>query len=87
MKYDLPSVRENINDISEAIFAILHKYAAAGLSKGENFDLVVSAFKASIASISNRVIAHIRKYTLFLTSCGSVSQKAFSLLIFNVQVY
>lgn len=45
MKYDLPSMKENVKDIAEAVFAILHKYAAAGLSKGENFDLVVAAFK------------------------------------------
>lgn len=32
----------------ESIFAILHKYAASGLSKGDNFDLVVAAFKVSI---------------------------------------
>lgn len=45
MKYNLPSVKENVEEISEAIFDILHKYAAATLSKGENYDLVVAAFK------------------------------------------
>lgn len=47
MKYDLPSMKENIKDIADAIFAILHKYGSAGLSKGDNFDLVVAAFKVS----------------------------------------
>lgn len=70
MKYDLPSVRENIDNISEAIFSILHKYAAAGLSKGENFDLVVSAFKASTA------IGAYQKYSLRL-----VPQKSLLLCI------
>lgn len=46
LKYNLPSLKENISEISAAIFEILHKYAAANLSKGENFDLVLAAFKA-----------------------------------------
>lgn len=45
MKYELPAVKQNVKEISEAIFDILHKYAAATLSKGENFDLVMAAFK------------------------------------------
>ncbi|KAI4482212.1 hypothetical protein M0804_008763 [Polistes exclamans] len=45
LKMDLVSVRESINDICSTIFDILHKYAAAGLSKGDNFDLVMAAFK------------------------------------------
>lgn len=47
MKYDLPSMKEEIKEITESIFKILHKYASAGLSKGDNFDLVVAAFKVS----------------------------------------
>ncbi|KAJ8935872.1 hypothetical protein NQ318_019456 [Aromia moschata] len=46
MKYDLPSMRESIKSITKDIFGILHKYASAGLSKGDNFDLVMAAFKA-----------------------------------------
>ncbi|XP_072378550.1 small subunit processome component 20 homolog [Diabrotica undecimpunctata] len=46
MKYDLPSLKLHIKSIVKEIFAILHKYASAGLSKGDNFDLVVAAFKA-----------------------------------------
>lgn len=45
MKYDLPSMKENVAEIAEIMFAILHKYGAAGLSKGDNFELVVAAFK------------------------------------------
>ncbi|EFA12725.1 small subunit processome component 20 homolog [Tribolium castaneum] len=45
MKYDLPSLKDKIATISSSIFEILHKYASAGLSKGDNFDLVVAAFK------------------------------------------
>ncbi|KAL3285278.1 hypothetical protein HHI36_019388 [Cryptolaemus montrouzieri] len=45
-KYELPSMKEHIKDIAADMFLILHKYAASGLSKGDNFDLVVAAFKA-----------------------------------------
>jgi U3 small nucleolar RNA-associated protein 20 len=45
MKYELPSMEENVKGIAESMFAILHKYASAGLSKGDNFDLVMAAFK------------------------------------------
>nr|CAI5867716.1 unnamed protein product [Callosobruchus analis] len=45
-KYDLPSLKNSIKSITKDIMAILHKYASAGLSKGDNFDLVISAFKA-----------------------------------------
>lgn len=48
LKYDLPSLKNNVKHITEAIFAILHKYAAAGLSKGDNFDLVLAAFKVVV---------------------------------------
>lgn len=46
LRIDLPSLRDNIADITSSIFGLLHKFAAAGLSKGDNFDLVVAAFKA-----------------------------------------
>ncbi|XP_050316163.1 small subunit processome component 20 homolog [Anthonomus grandis grandis] len=46
LKYDLPSLKASIKSIVKDMFGILHKYAAAGLSKGDNFDLVVAAFKA-----------------------------------------
>lgn len=48
MRYDLPAMQENIEDIAGCMFELLHKYAAAGLSKGDNFDLVVAAFKVSL---------------------------------------
>ncbi|KAF3425764.1 hypothetical protein E2986_10060 [Frieseomelitta varia] len=45
LKMDLTSIQETISDICSSIFNILHKYAAAGLSKGDNFDLVMAGFK------------------------------------------
>ncbi|CAG9761397.1 unnamed protein product [Ceutorhynchus assimilis] len=46
MKYELPSMKQSIKPITKEMFSILHKFAASGLSKGDNFDLVVAAFKA-----------------------------------------
>ncbi|XP_063244418.1 small subunit processome component 20 homolog [Bacillus rossius redtenbacheri] len=46
LKMDLPSMKANVGKVADGLFGILHKYAVAGLSKGDNFTLVVSAFKA-----------------------------------------
>ncbi|XP_003702176.2 small subunit processome component 20 homolog [Megachile rotundata] len=45
LKKDLSSIKDTISDICTSIFDILHKYAAEGLSKGDNFDLVMAGFK------------------------------------------
>ncbi|KMR04659.1 small subunit processome component 20-like protein [Lasius niger] len=45
LKMDLTSISASISGICTAMFGILHKYAAAGLSKGDNFDLVMATFK------------------------------------------
>jgi U3 small nucleolar RNA-associated protein 20 len=49
---DLPALRENIKNITASVFKLLHKYGAAGLSKGDNFDIVVAAFKVSFTWVS-----------------------------------
>ncbi|XP_015598459.1 small subunit processome component 20 homolog [Cephus cinctus] len=45
LKMELPSMKSSVSDICTSMFGILHKYAAAGLSKGDNFDLVMASFK------------------------------------------
>ncbi|XP_072743036.1 small subunit processome component 20 homolog [Anoplolepis gracilipes] len=45
LKMDLTSTCTSISGICTTMFEILHKYAAAGLSKGDNFDLVMATFK------------------------------------------
>lgn len=47
LKFELPTLKEKVKEITEEMFAILHKYASAGLGKGDNFDLVVATFKVS----------------------------------------
>ncbi|KAK5640555.1 hypothetical protein RI129_011366, partial [Pyrocoelia pectoralis] len=67
--YDLPSLRENITEIAEIIFEILHKYASAGLGKGDNFDLVLAAFKAMaviVRDVKYHTIANSQLKTLLL---------------------
>lgn len=56
LKMDLPALRQNIQNISASIFKLLHKYAAAGLSKGDNFDLVVAAFKVSLLEFLGKTL-------------------------------
>ena len=53
---DLPSVYELMSEICSSIFSILHRYAVAGLSKGDNYDLVVAAFKCT--SVILRSVKH-----------------------------
>ncbi|XP_051172265.1 small subunit processome component 20 homolog [Leptopilina boulardi] len=56
LKMDLPAVHELISEICSSIFSILHKFAVADLSKGDNYDLVMSAFKC--ASVIVRDVKH-----------------------------
>ncbi|KAF5307846.1 hypothetical protein FQR65_LT18318 [Abscondita terminalis] len=72
LSYDLPSLREEIGAISECLFEILHKYAAAGLGKGENFDLVLAAFKTMA------VIVRVVKY-------HAIAQKDLKILLLYVE--
>ncbi|XP_060519305.1 small subunit processome component 20 homolog [Cylas formicarius] len=62
LKYDIPSLKTHIKAITKNIFGILHKYASAGLSKGDNFDLVAAAFKAMAV-----IVRDIQYYTVDLT--------------------
>ncbi|XP_076242844.1 small subunit processome component 20 homolog [Calliopsis andreniformis] len=59
LKMDLSSVQETISDICSSIFSILHKYAAAGLSKGDNFDLVMASFKCMSV-----IVRDVKHYTI-----------------------
>lgn len=58
LKFELPSLKNSIKEITKNVFAILHKYAAAGLCKGDNFDLVMAAFKV-VAVIVRDVKYHV----------------------------
>ncbi|XP_050524775.1 small subunit processome component 20 homolog [Daktulosphaira vitifoliae] len=45
LKQDLPSMKENIEVISDRLFEVLHKYATGKNCNGDNAELVMSAFK------------------------------------------
>ncbi|XP_033340653.2 small subunit processome component 20 homolog [Megalopta genalis] len=59
LKMDLVSIQESISEICTSIFSILHKYAAAGLSKGDNFDLVMAGFKCMSV-----IVRDVKHYTI-----------------------
>ncbi|KZC04815.1 Small subunit processome component 20 like protein, partial [Dufourea novaeangliae] len=59
LKLDLSSIQESISDICTSIFNVLHKYAAAGLGKGDNFDLVMAAFKCMSV-----IVRDVKHYTI-----------------------
>ncbi|XP_078042078.1 small subunit processome component 20 homolog [Augochlora pura] len=59
LKMDLSSVKESISEICTSIFNILHKYAAPGLSKGDNFDLVMAGFKCMSV-----IVRDVKHYTI-----------------------
>ncbi|XP_076286265.1 small subunit processome component 20 homolog [Lasioglossum baleicum] len=59
LKMNLSSIQESISEICTSIFNILHKYAAAGLSKGDNFDLVMAGFKCMSV-----IVRDVKHYTI-----------------------
>uniref|UniRef100_A0A146LBX0 Small subunit processome component 20 n=2 Tax=Lygus hesperus TaxID=30085 RepID=A0A146LBX0_LYGHE len=57
VKIELPSMKKEIKEICDVLFSILHKFACAGLSKGDNFDLVLVTFN-TVACIARDVKYH-----------------------------
>ncbi|XP_014242650.1 small subunit processome component 20 homolog [Cimex lectularius] len=60
LKMELPSLEKNISTVTENLFEILHKYASAGLSKGDNFDLVMATFKAVAVIVRDVKYHHLQ---------------------------
>lgn len=50
---DIPTLNSTLPEIVDAIFEILHKYAVANLSKGDNAILVSSCFKTISVIMTN----------------------------------
>ncbi|XP_078582715.1 small subunit processome component 20 homolog isoform X3 [Branchiostoma floridae x Branchiostoma japonicum] len=46
LRFPLPSLKQKVSKVAAEMFVILKKYGGAGGAKGENFDLVVTCFKA-----------------------------------------
>ncbi|XP_078664356.1 small subunit processome component 20 homolog isoform X2 [Branchiostoma floridae x Branchiostoma belcheri] len=46
LRFPLPSLKQKVAKVAGEMFLILKKYGGAGGAKGENFDLVVTCFKA-----------------------------------------
>lgn len=45
IKMDLPAIKHHITSVTSSVFSLLHKYAAQGMGKGDNYELVLAAFK------------------------------------------
>nr|DBA30965.1 TPA: hypothetical protein GDO54_006886 [Pyxicephalus adspersus] len=45
LKFPLPSIEKNTEELTKQLFLLLKDYAKAGVGKGQNFHLVVSCFK------------------------------------------
>jgi len=47
LKVELASLKQNVPQIADNIFKILHKYSGSSQGKGDNFDMANSAFKVT----------------------------------------
>ncbi|XP_077531499.1 small subunit processome component 20 homolog [Haemaphysalis longicornis] len=45
LRMPLPALRKHVHRLGKALFVLLHKYAGAGMKQGDNFQLLVLAFK------------------------------------------
>uniref|UniRef100_H3APA8 UTP20 small subunit processome component n=1 Tax=Latimeria chalumnae TaxID=7897 RepID=H3APA8_LATCH len=48
LKFPLPSVETNVEELTKQLFVLLKHYAKAGAARGENFHLVVNCFKVCL---------------------------------------
>ncbi|KAJ1163535.1 hypothetical protein NDU88_003993 [Pleurodeles waltl] len=53
LKFPLPSVEKNTEQLTKQLFLLLKDYAKAGAGKGQNFHLVVNCFKAVTILVRN----------------------------------
>ncbi|KAM3924125.1 small subunit processome component 20 homolog [Leptodactylus fuscus] len=53
LKFPLPSVQENTQELIKQLFLLLKDYAKAGVGRGQNFHLVVSCFKCVTKLVRN----------------------------------
>ncbi|KAG2460222.1 UTP20 protein, partial [Polypterus senegalus] len=53
LKFPLPSVGNNIDQLTKQLFVLLKDYAKAGAAKGDNFHLVVNCFKCITMLVRN----------------------------------
>uniref|UniRef100_A0A8C4RTT2 UTP20 small subunit processome component n=1 Tax=Erpetoichthys calabaricus TaxID=27687 RepID=A0A8C4RTT2_ERPCA len=53
LKFPLPSVENNIDQLTKQLFVLLKDYAKAGAAKGDNFHLVVNCFKCITMLVRN----------------------------------
>ncbi|KAM8974068.1 small subunit processome component 20 homolog isoform 2-T2 [Pelodytes ibericus] len=67
LKFPLPSVETNTNQLIKELFLLLKDYAKAGAAKGQNFHLVVNCFKSV-----TMLVRHMK---------GNISEKQLQILL------
>ena len=66
LRFNLPSVNNNIKKLANGMFIILKNYASAGASKGENLELISMAFKVEIDSCLLHTDKKYQNFEMFL---------------------
>ena len=56
VKFPLPSLNKHVPTMGKLLFNILKNYAKAGAKVGENFEMLISAFKVRMRVLSFRIL-------------------------------
>lgn len=64
LRMPLPSLRQHMRHLSQSLFVLLHKYAGAGMKQGQNFELLVLAFKVMTTLVRETSLCRLSKQQL-----------------------
>ncbi|XP_076578925.1 small subunit processome component 20 homolog [Chaetodon auriga] len=64
LKFPLPAVEQNANQLTKQLFVLLKDYSKAGAARGENYHLVQNCFKAITILVKNVKRNHISETQL-----------------------
>uniref|UniRef100_A0A131YFV3 U3 small nucleolar RNA-associated protein 20 n=1 Tax=Rhipicephalus appendiculatus TaxID=34631 RepID=A0A131YFV3_RHIAP len=64
LRMSLPSLRKHMRHLSQSLFVLLHKYAGAGMKQGQNFELLVLAFKVMTTLVRDTSLCRLSKQQL-----------------------
>ncbi|KAH6924225.1 hypothetical protein HPB50_013888 [Hyalomma asiaticum] len=61
LRMELPSLKPHMRHLSQSLFVLLHKYAGAGMKQGQNFELLVLAFKVMTTLVRDTSLCRLTK--------------------------
>lgn len=64
LRMELPSLKPHMRHLSQSLFVLLHKYAGAGMKQGQNFELLVLAFKVMTTLVRDTSLCRLTKQQL-----------------------